>query len=518
MKIPFFIPFPSRALSRRVSKKTTTVAALFFLCNVGKTATLLCFESQAQKLEKIDFPQIDWNSIVDFLLRIPANYPCPLFAQNPEYYQTQVNAVNRLVNGNEEDCYEQLRVNRFTFLRLCYLVRSVGLGDSRTFVPVNPPLADRPRYRSKKGDLATNVLGVCTQDLQFVFVLSSWEGSATDSRILKDAITRPNGLKVPREHYYLVDAGYTNGDGFLAPYRGERYHLNIWRQGHMPTSKEEYFNMKHSAARNVIERCFGVLKIRFAILRSPSYYPIRTQCRIVIACCLAFYITSSRERCPTILLSLSTRDGNKKISTISRPTRRRPKRFTERLSLTMRIGPYYLERIGQRGPGQRIQDKWSKCIPPNPLQDSVVDDVDDFYVPLFNNQFMNSPHVSVSSTPSGSTPHTATPSSPTPAGSTPDSATPSTFTPQPPHVCKESLGYMEKLANSLGYEKELAARRATILGELEKLDLTLIQQFKLAAIIGDKEERVNQFLNTRDERKQAWAEAVLNGHVYGPIP
>ena len=54
----------------------------------------------------------------------------------------------------------------------------------------------------------------------------------------------------------------------------------------MPTSKEEYFNMKHSAARNVIERCFGVLKMRFAILRSPSYYPIRTQCRMVTACCL----------------------------------------------------------------------------------------------------------------------------------------------------------------------------------------------------------------------------------------
>ena len=44
--------------------------------------------------------------------------------------------------------------------------------------------------------------------------------------------------------------------------------------------------MKHSAARNVIERSFGVLKMRFAILRSPSFYPIKTQCRIVTACCL----------------------------------------------------------------------------------------------------------------------------------------------------------------------------------------------------------------------------------------
>ncbi|KAI8537908.1 hypothetical protein RHMOL_Rhmol09G0060500 [Rhododendron molle] len=44
--------------------------------------------------------------------------------------------------------------------------------------------------------------------------------------------------------------------------------------------------MKHSATKNVIERNFGVLKMRFAILRSPSYYPIRTQCHIVSACCL----------------------------------------------------------------------------------------------------------------------------------------------------------------------------------------------------------------------------------------
>ena len=44
--------------------------------------------------------------------------------------------------------------------------------------------------------------------------------------------------------------------------------------------------MKHSSARNVIERCFGVIKNRWAILRSPSFYPIKIQNRIVMACCL----------------------------------------------------------------------------------------------------------------------------------------------------------------------------------------------------------------------------------------
>uniref|UniRef100_A0A803NA85 DDE Tnp4 domain-containing protein n=1 Tax=Chenopodium quinoa TaxID=63459 RepID=A0A803NA85_CHEQI len=67
-----------------------------------------------------------------------------------------------------------------------------------------------------------NVLGVCTPNMEFVFVLPGWEGSAHDGRVLRDAISRLNGLKVPQ------DPGYTNCEGFLAPYRGHRYHLKEW--------------------------------------------------------------------------------------------------------------------------------------------------------------------------------------------------------------------------------------------------------------------------------------------------
>jgi hypothetical protein len=87
-------------------------------------------------------------------------------------------------------------------------------------------------------------------------------------------------------YHYLVDAGYTNCKCFLAPYRGQRYHLNDWRVGHQPTTAKEFFNMKHSLARNIIERCFGLIKLRWAILRSPSFYPIKTHNQIIMACCL----------------------------------------------------------------------------------------------------------------------------------------------------------------------------------------------------------------------------------------
>ncbi|KAA0066017.1 retrotransposon protein [Cucumis melo var. makuwa] len=77
-------------------------------------------------------------------------------------------------------------------------------------------------------------------------------------------------------YYYLCDVGYPNAEGFLAPYRDQRYHLQEWRgDGNASTTAKEYFNMKHSSTRNVIEHAFGILKGCWAILRGKSYYPLQ---------------------------------------------------------------------------------------------------------------------------------------------------------------------------------------------------------------------------------------------------
>ncbi|KAG8373896.1 hypothetical protein BUALT_Bualt11G0072900 [Buddleja alternifolia] len=61
------------------------------------------------------------------------------------------------------------------------------------------------------------------------------KGSADDGRVLQDAISRANGLKVPTGQYYLCDNSYMNCPRFLAPYRDVRYHLDEWTQGcHAP--------------------------------------------------------------------------------------------------------------------------------------------------------------------------------------------------------------------------------------------------------------------------------------------
>ncbi|XP_073017206.1 uncharacterized protein [Primulina eburnea] len=69
-----------------------------------------------------------------------------------------------------------------------------------TYVNVQVPNKDKPRYRTRKGTIAVNVLAVCDRNMNFIYALTGWEGSAADARVLRDAIHREDGLKVPRGH------------------------------------------------------------------------------------------------------------------------------------------------------------------------------------------------------------------------------------------------------------------------------------------------------------------------------
>jgi hypothetical protein len=60
--------------------------------------------------------------------------------------------------------------------------------------------------------------------------------------------------------YYLVDAGYSLRNGYLTPYKGEKYHLPDFRRAGRGNKIEERFNYVHSSLRSVIEQTFGVWK------------------------------------------------------------------------------------------------------------------------------------------------------------------------------------------------------------------------------------------------------------------
>ncbi|KAL8538782.1 hypothetical protein ACS0TY_000698 [Phlomoides rotata] len=67
-----------------------------------------------------------------------------------------------------------------------------------TYIDVHVPSVDKGQYRNRKRHCSVNVLGVYDLNMRFVYVLTGWEGSAADSRVLRDAIHRTHRLHVPR--------------------------------------------------------------------------------------------------------------------------------------------------------------------------------------------------------------------------------------------------------------------------------------------------------------------------------
>ena len=65
-------------------------------------------------------------------------------------------------------------------------------------VDVCVAVADQGRYRNRKQQISTNMLGVVDWNMKFLYVLPGWEGSACDSRVLRDAMSRQDAFVVPQ--------------------------------------------------------------------------------------------------------------------------------------------------------------------------------------------------------------------------------------------------------------------------------------------------------------------------------
>ncbi|KAL6494699.1 hypothetical protein OROGR_031499 [Orobanche gracilis] len=206
--------------------------------------------------------------------------------------------LTEVLTGSGTTCFEMFRMKKPCFLKFCNASRENNyLSDSRdviacaidgTHISAWAPANKQMSCRGRKTTITQNVMCVCDFNMIFTYVYSGWEGSAHDAKVFQDALTNPNaGFPWPPiGSFYLVDSGYPCTGGFLPPFRGERYHVQEYRgQGRQPTTREELFNYRHSSLRMTIERCFGVLKNRFPILRlMPSYKPCR-QRLIITACC-----------------------------------------------------------------------------------------------------------------------------------------------------------------------------------------------------------------------------------------
>ncbi|KAF7136277.1 hypothetical protein RHSIM_Rhsim08G0085700 [Rhododendron simsii] len=80
------------------------------------------------------------------------------------------------------------------------------------------------------------------------------------------------------------------------------------------------------------------------------------------------------------------------------------------------------------------------------------------------------------------------------------------------YMAQSSTAFL-KIADSVGFEDQLAAKKEKVFGELEKLELELLDMFAPHAIIVSAEENVDTFYGIPENYRQAWVEAVLAGKI-----
>ncbi|GJX29488.1 Myb/SANT-like domain, harbinger transposase-derived nuclease domain protein [Tanacetum coccineum] len=237
-----------------------------------------------------------------------------------------------LLQGNDRQCVELLRMSRDSFIRLCtHFSVKEWLKDSK-HVSVEEKMAmflmmlgHNQRYVVIKNKFQHStqtihkffheVLAKMVVFAKEIIIPTNFNLNPTVlshnrrlRQIFKEAVGALDGTlihaRVPinKQHlyrgrgkgdcyqnvlaiykYYLCDAAYAHTRGFMAPYRNVRYWLGDFRR-RRPLNGKEKFNHSHAKLRNVIERAYGVLKARFSILKRMTPFSLTTQRNITIAC------------------------------------------------------------------------------------------------------------------------------------------------------------------------------------------------------------------------------------------
>ncbi|XP_072148472.1 protein ALP1-like [Setaria viridis] len=242
------------------SKRMSSIESLaMFLWIIGAPQSLRQAENRFER--SIETVSRKFEQVLDSVFRLSADVIKP---RDPHF---------RIV-------HPRLRNPRFS----PHFDNCIGAIDG-THVPVVVPSSKVLQHVGRHGYSSQNVLAVCDFDMRFTFAVAGWPGSVHDMRVFNDAINK-YGDKFPHPpqgKFYLVDSGYPNRPGYLAPYKGTKYHLPEFQQGPRPRGKKEVFNYLHSSLRNVIERSFGVLKMKWRMLLDLPSYPLNKQSKIILA-------------------------------------------------------------------------------------------------------------------------------------------------------------------------------------------------------------------------------------------
>ncbi|XP_072327009.1 LOW QUALITY PROTEIN: putative nuclease HARBI1 [Scyliorhinus torazame] len=190
----------------------------------------------------------------------------------------------RYINFPEDHVHQAARASQFAAVVGILMVQGAVDG---MHVNLRAPMRDRDVFLNRKGTYSMNVQVVCDQGTRIMHVCAQYPGSVHDAFILVQSYIPAifEGHPPRMGGCLLDDRGYPLRPWLMTPIRRPQ------------TNAESRYNEAHAATRGVVERCFGLLKMKFRCLdRSGGalqYDPDRVG-RIVVACCVLHNIAEQR--------------------------------------------------------------------------------------------------------------------------------------------------------------------------------------------------------------------------------
>ncbi|CAL1682526.1 unnamed protein product [Lasius platythorax] len=128
-----------------------------------------------------------------------------------------------------------------------------------THIKIAAPKENQESYINRKGYHSIQLQVVCNHKMELIHCYVGYPGSVHDQRVfnvsgLQDFCNDPT--KFPNDTHLIGDAAYTISKTLLVPYKDN---------GQL-TVRNKNYNYCLSSTRMVVERCIGLLKVRFRIL------------------------------------------------------------------------------------------------------------------------------------------------------------------------------------------------------------------------------------------------------------
>ena len=187
-----------------------------------------------------------------------------------------VRHASRYIPGIPVTPERQRRVKR-DFMALYGFPGVLGAVDC-THLQLRAPALHSGAYVNRKGTHSINVQVICDASQYILNVFANYPGGSHDAFIMEQSVIPAVFERDPPPNGWLLgDNGYPLNTWCIVPYI-------------TPTTVREFsFNRRHSRARVVIERTFGVLKQRFRCLDKSggvlSYTPQKVA-SFCVACCV----------------------------------------------------------------------------------------------------------------------------------------------------------------------------------------------------------------------------------------